>query len=92
MSPRSVRAPDPAPSRAMTPANDNQPRRRRAAGVCLMMGAVNWARDERFLACLVLLTGAWVVFGAVVVSRRILKAVFLPIRTASRYIRGRNGT
>jgi hypothetical protein len=46
-----------------------------AAGVCLMMAAVDWVRGERLLTALVLLCVAWLVFGIVVISRRMLKAV-----------------
>jgi hypothetical protein len=46
-----------------------------AAGVFLMQGAVNWVRGERLLTFMVIFTAAWLVFGVVVVSRRILKAI-----------------
>jgi hypothetical protein len=46
-----------------------------AAGAFLMGVAVNWVRGERLLTTLDLLTVAWLVFGIVVVSRRILKVV-----------------
>jgi hypothetical protein len=46
-----------------------------AAGVFLMQAAVDWVRGERLLTALLLLSLAWLVFGIVVVSRRILKAV-----------------
>jgi hypothetical protein len=46
-----------------------------ATGVFLMQAAVNWVRGERFLTALLLLSIAWLVFGIIVVSRRILKAV-----------------
>ena len=46
-----------------------------AAGGFLMQGAVNWVRGERLLTCLVLFSVAWLVFGVVVVSRRMLKAI-----------------
>ena len=46
-----------------------------ATSVFLMQGAVNWARGEHLLTCMFLLSIAWLVFGVVVVSRRILKAV-----------------
>jgi hypothetical protein len=40
-----------------------------------MQAVVNWVRGERLLTALILLSLAWLVFGVVVVSRRILKAV-----------------
>jgi len=46
-----------------------------ATGVLLMQAVVNWVRGERLLTALILLSLAWLVFGIVVVSRRILKAV-----------------
>jgi hypothetical protein len=46
-----------------------------AAGVLLMQAAVNWVRGERLLTGLLLLSIAWLVFGIVLVSRRMLKAV-----------------
>jgi hypothetical protein len=46
-----------------------------ATGVFLMQGAVNWVRGERLLTCMFLFSVAWLVFGVVVVGRRILKAV-----------------
>jgi hypothetical protein len=46
-----------------------------ATGVLLMQAAVNWVRGERLLTTLCLLSLAWLVFGIVVVSRRILNAV-----------------
>jgi hypothetical protein len=46
-----------------------------AAGAFLMQAAVNWVRGERLLTALYLLSLAWLAFGIVVVSRRILKAV-----------------
>ncbi|MFL6799873.1 MAG: hypothetical protein ACJ8F3_20955 [Xanthobacteraceae bacterium] len=46
-----------------------------AAGVFVMQAAVNWGRGEQFLTALFLLSLGWLVFGLVVVSRRILRAV-----------------
>jgi len=46
-----------------------------AAGAFLMGAEVNWVRGERLLTTLDLLTVAWLVFGIVVVSRRILTVV-----------------
>jgi hypothetical protein len=43
-----------------------------ATGVFLMQGAVNWVRGERLLTCMFLFSVARLVFGVVVVSRRIL--------------------
>ena len=45
------------------------------AGLVLMQAAVNWVRGERFLTALFLLSFAWLMFGIVVVSRRILESV-----------------
>ena len=45
-----------------------------AGGVFLMEGAVNWVRGERLLTCMLLFSVAWLVFGVVIVSRRMLKA------------------
>jgi hypothetical protein len=46
-----------------------------AAGLVLMQAAANWVRGERLLTALFLLSFAWLMFGIVVVSRRILKSV-----------------
>jgi hypothetical protein len=46
-----------------------------ATGVLLMQAAVNWVRGERLLTALLLLSLAWLVFGIVVVSRRLLTAI-----------------
>jgi hypothetical protein len=53
-----------------------------ATGVFLMQAAVNWVRGERLLTALLLLSLAWLAFGIVVVSRRILKAVPTPCAPA----------
>jgi hypothetical protein len=46
-----------------------------AAGAFFIQCAVNWARGERLLTAMFLLSLPWLAFGIVVVSRRILKTV-----------------